>query len=167
MTRYSVLLLLAALASTAAFTQLPPAKWGINPQTISKTQLFEEKKDLVLDTNFDDINIVRLLGLNRVKKLIRKGKRDAADDATESVQVTSDVKEGLKVIIAGAPASGKGTQCELIKEKYGVTHLSTGDMLRAAVAAGSEVGTLAKEYMDAGKLVPDEVIIGVVSSSLW
>ena len=70
----------------------------------------------------------------------------------------------LKLIIAGAPASGKGTQCELIKKQYGVTHLSTGDMLRAAVVAGSEVGTLAKEYMDAGKLVPDEVIIGVVSA---
>lgn len=70
-----------------------------------------------------------------------------------------------KLIIAGAPASGKGTQCELIKEQYGVVHLSTGDMLRAAVAAGSDVGRLAKEYMDAGKLVPDEVIIGVVSAS--
>ena len=52
----------------------------------------------------------------------------------------------------------------VIKEKYGVVHLSTGDMLRAAVAAGTEVGTLAKEYMDSGKLVPDEVIIGVVSA---
>jgi adenylate kinase len=68
-----------------------------------------------------------------------------------------------KLIIAGAPASGKGTQCELIKEKYGVVHLSTGDMLRAAVAAGTEVGKMAKDFMDAGKLVPDEVIIGVVS----
>ena len=68
-----------------------------------------------------------------------------------------------KLIIAGAPASGKGTQCEIIKEKYGVVHLSTGDMLRAAVAAGTEVGKQAKDFMDAGKLVPDEVIIGVVS----
>ena len=72
-----------------------------------------------------------------------------------------------KLIIAGAPASGKGTQCELIKKTYGVTHLSTGDMLRAAVAAGSDVGKAAKEYMDAGKLVPDEVIIGVVSDRFY
>jgi adenylate kinase len=71
-----------------------------------------------------------------------------------------------KLIIAGAPASGKGTQCELIKEKYGVVHLSTGDMLRAAVAAGTEVGKQAKDFMDAGKLVPDEVIIGVVKDRL-
>jgi Adenylate kinase len=67
-----------------------------------------------------------------------------------------------KIIIAGAPASGKGTQCEKIKEAFGVIHLSTGDMLRAAVRAGSEVGREAKSYMDSGKLVPDSTIIGVV-----
>jgi hypothetical protein len=74
-------------------------------------------------------------------------------------------KEGsaaLNIIIAGAPASGKGTQCEVIKEKFGVVHLSTGDMLRAAVAAKTEVGKKAKDFMDSGKLVPDEVIIGIV-----
>lgn len=76
---------------------------------------------------------------------------------------TSQREEALRIIIAGAPASGKGTQCEIIKEKFGVVHLSTGDMLRAAVAAGTEVGQLAKEYMDSGRLVPDDVIIGVVS----
>jgi len=69
------------------------------------------------------------------------------------------------IIIAGAPASGKGTQCEGIVKDYGVVHLSTGDMLRAAVAAGTPVGVSAKEYMDAGKLVPDEVIIGVVRTA--
>eukprot|EP00956_Cyclotella_meneghiniana_P005213 scaffold6498_cov23-Cyclotella_meneghiniana.AAC.1 len=73
----------------------------------------------------------------------------------------SSKKAPPKLIIAGAPASGKGTQCEIIKEKYGVVHLSTGDMLRAAVADETEVGKLAKDYMDSGKLVPDEVIIGV------
>jgi hypothetical protein len=70
----------------------------------------------------------------------------------------------LNIIIAGAPASGKGTQCELIKDKFGVVHLSTGDMLRAAVAAGTEVGKMAKDFMDSGKLVPDDVIIGVVGT---
>lgn len=70
------------------------------------------------------------------------------------------------MIIAGAPASGKGTQCEIIKKEYGVVHLSTGDMLRAAVAEGTEVGKQAKDFMDAGKLVPDEVIIGVVADRL-
>lgn len=83
--------------------------------------------------------------------------------ATASSSDGSSSDNAPKLIIAGAPASGKGTQCEIIKEKYGVVHLSTGDMLRAAVAAETEVGMLAKDYMDSGKLVPDEVIIGVVS----
>jgi len=77
-----------------------------------------------------------------------------------------DAGSAPKLIIAGAPASGKGTQCEIIKEKYGVVHLSTGDMLRAAVSAGTDVGKQAKDFMDAGKLVPDEVIIGVVKDRL-
>lgn len=86
--------------------------------------------------------------------------------AANDVVSTTTTKAPPKIIIAGAPASGKGTQCEIIQAKYGVVHLSTGDMLRAAVAAQSEVGILAKEYMDAGKLVPDEVIIGVVKDRL-
>ena len=56
--------------------------------------------------------------------------------------------KGLKLIIAGAPASGKGTQCEVIKERYGVVHLSTGDMLREAAKDGTEVGLKAKEFMN-------------------
>jgi adenylate kinase len=71
-----------------------------------------------------------------------------------------------KIIIAGAPASGKGTQCELLKETYGVVHLSTGDILRAAVKEGTPLGAKAKGYMDKGELVPDEVIIGVVQERL-
>lgn len=162
MVHLSSLVLLTTLASTLAFTPNSMAKWGIlNQETISKTQLFEEKNSdnngVLIDTDFEGVDVVRLLGLNSVHKLIQKGAR---------ANRSSDAKSPLKLIIAGAPASGKGTQCELIKQKYGVTHLSTGDMLRAAVAAGSEVGTLAKEYMDSGKLVPDEVIIGVVQDRL-
>jgi hypothetical protein len=80
------------------------------------------------------------------------------------VRVFAEKEAGsaLNIIIAGAPASGKGTQCEVIKEKFGIVHLSTGDMLRAAVAAKTEVGVKAKDFMDSGKLVPDEVIIGIV-----
>ena len=166
------LILLGYLVTSLAFTPTPSTKWGISNK-VSTTQLFEEKNDATMDTNFEGIDVVRLLGLNRVKKLIRKSQRNAEVEeietsqpaATSGEQKADAIKSALKLIIAGAPASGKGTQCELIKKNYGVTHLSTGDMLRAAVAAGSEVGTLAKEFMDAGKLVPDDVIIGVVSGN--
>jgi adenylate kinase len=71
-----------------------------------------------------------------------------------------------QVIIAGAPASGKGTQCELIVARYGLVHISTGDMLRAAVAEGSPLGEAAKHYMDSGELVPDELVIAMLRERL-
>jgi len=70
--------------------------------------------------------------------------------------------EGRKIIISGAPASGKGTQCQLIVEKYGVKHVSTGDALRAHVRSQSELGKQAKAFMDAGDLVPDELIMNIM-----
>jgi adenylate kinase len=76
------------------------------------------------------------------------------------------VKMAPKLIVVGAPANGTGEQCKLIKQRYGVIHLSMGDVLQAAVAAGIDVGNRAKEYMDAGKLVPDEVIIEAVKERL-
>jgi len=96
---------------------------------------------------------------SRTKWAEERGYSTTLDSSADS----SSGSKAPKLIIAGAPASGKGTQCEIIKEKFGVVHLSTGDMLRAAVAAGTDVGKQAKDFMDAGKLVPDEVIIGVVS----
>eukprot|EP00276_Gloeochaete_wittrockiana_P014791 CAMPEP_0184350546 /NCGR_PEP_ID=MMETSP1089-20130417/38596_1 /TAXON_ID=38269 ORGANISM="Gloeochaete wittrockiana, Strain SAG46.84" /NCGR_SAMPLE_ID=MMETSP1089 /ASSEMBLY_ACC=CAM_ASM_000445 /LENGTH=298 /DNA_ID=CAMNT_0026683333 /DNA_START=35 /DNA_END=931 /DNA_ORIENTATION=+ len=71
-----------------------------------------------------------------------------------------------RLMIAGAPASGKGTQCELIAEKFNVTHISTGDLLRAAVQEGTELGKIAKGFMDAGELVPDDLIISMVKERL-
>ena len=79
---------------------------------------------------------------------------------------SSCVKPLHRVIIFGAPASGKGTQCAMIVARYGCVHISTGDALRAAVAAGTSVGQRAKSFMDAGQLVPDEVIIGIVKERL-
>lgn len=72
----------------------------------------------------------------------------------------------LSVIFLGAPGAGKGTQARVASEAKGIPQLSTGDMLRAAKAAGTPVGLKAKEYMDAGKLVPDEVVIGVMGERL-
>ena len=72
----------------------------------------------------------------------------------------------MKLILLGPPGAGKGTQAEILNKKIGVPTISTGNILRAAVKNGTPVGLKAKEYMDAGKLVPDEVIIGVISERL-
>ncbi|MHB8841936.1 MAG: adenylate kinase [Candidatus Aquicultor sp.] len=68
----------------------------------------------------------------------------------------------MNVILLGPPGAGKGTQAERIVNEYGLIHISTGDMLRAAVKNGTEMGLKAQEFMTAGALVPDEVVIGIV-----
>lgn len=72
----------------------------------------------------------------------------------------------MKLILLGAPGAGKGTQADIIKKTLGIPTISTGNILRAAVKNGTPTGLKAKEYMDAGKLVPDEVIIGIISERL-
>ncbi|PPD98259.1 hypothetical protein GOBAR_DD04686 [Gossypium barbadense] len=69
-------------------------------------------------------------------------------------------------MISGAPASGKGTQCELIVQKFGLVHISTGDLLRAEVSSGTEIGNKAKEFMNSGRLVPDEIVTAMVTVRL-
>ncbi|KAF2590014.1 hypothetical protein F2Q70_00039004 [Brassica cretica] len=85
---------------------------------------------------------------------------------TSTALVKCCVKEPLKVMISGAPASGKGTQCELIVQKFGLVHISTGDLLRAEVSSGTEIGNKAKEFMNSGSLVPDEIVIAMVAARL-
>jgi adenylate kinase len=72
----------------------------------------------------------------------------------------------MRLILLGGPGAGKGTQANLVKDKYQIPQISTGDMLRAALKEGTELGLKAKEYMDAGKLVPDDVIIGLVKERI-
>lgn len=68
----------------------------------------------------------------------------------------------MKIILLGAPGAGKGTQAQFIMNKFGIPQISTGDMLRAAINSGSELGQKAKSLMDTGQLVPDELIIALV-----
>ncbi|HEY3105653.1 MAG TPA: adenylate kinase [Gaiellaceae bacterium] len=72
----------------------------------------------------------------------------------------------LDIMILGPPGAGKGTQAELISEEAGIPHINTGDMYRAAVAAGNDLGAKVKPYMDKGELVPDELTIAVVRERL-
>ena len=72
----------------------------------------------------------------------------------------------MNIILFGPPGAGKGTQAQRIVDRHGVVQLSTGDMLRAAIAAGSELGLQAKSLMDEGKLVPDDVIIGMIADRM-
>ncbi len=68
----------------------------------------------------------------------------------------------MNLILLGPPGAGKGTQAKRLVEKYGIPQISTGDILRAALKAGTELGREAKKFMDAGQLVPDEVVIGII-----
>ena len=70
----------------------------------------------------------------------------------------------LNIVIFGAPGSGKGTQSEKIVEKYGINHISTGDVLRAEMKNGTELGKTAKGYIDQGQLIPDELMIDILAS---
>lgn len=72
----------------------------------------------------------------------------------------------LNIVIFGAPGSGKGTQSERIVKKFGINHISTGDVLRAEIKKGTELGKTAKGYIDQGQLLPDELIIDILASTL-
>lgn len=72
----------------------------------------------------------------------------------------------MNIVLLGAPGAGKGTQAQRLVADYGVAHISTGDLLRAAVKAQSELGVAAKKYMDAGELVPDQLVIDLVKERL-
>ena len=72
----------------------------------------------------------------------------------------------MRIILLGAPGAGKGTQAQFLMKKFGIPQISTGDMLRAAIKAGTEMGLAAKKVMDAGQLVSDEIIIGLVKERI-
>lgn len=93
-------------------------------------------------------------------------RRWTATRSSPRVSRAATSMKSMGVIIAGAPASGKGTQCARITEDFGLVHLSTGDLLRAAVKEGSDLGKEAKGFMDSGKLVPDQLVIDLIAEKL-
>ncbi|XP_009410704.2 adenylate kinase, chloroplastic [Musa acuminata AAA Group] len=106
--------------------------------------------------------------INKGRQFSSRPLRNPSAVAEQSATIVAAVKteEPLKVMISGAPASGKGTQCELIKKKYGLVHIAAGDLLRAEIASGTEKGKIAKEYMEKGMLVPDEIVVMMVKERL-
>ncbi|KAJ1992291.1 adenylate kinase [Dimargaris cristalligena] len=87
-------------------------------------------------------------------------------DASKHSASASPVSDELRMILVGPPGAGKGTQAPRIKEKFHVCHLATGDMLRAAVTAKTELGQKAKQVMDAGELVSDDIMVGLIKENL-
>jgi adenylate kinase len=86
--------------------------------------------------------------------------------AAVAIEFKTRLGNNMRLILLGAPGAGKGTQATFIKEKYNIPQISTGDMLRAAVKAGTPLGVAAKKVMDAGGLVSDDIIIGLVKDRL-
>mmetsp|Transcript_39437 Transcript_39437/g.109696 ORF Transcript_39437/g.109696 Transcript_39437/m.109696 type:complete len:331 (-) Transcript_39437:65-1057(-) len=107
-----------------------------------------------------------LLGLRATAAAASTASQRAQQRIRVSRQARGGAAEAPLVVIAGPPAAGKGTQCEKIKQKYGYVHISTGDILRENVKNGTELGVEAKKYMDAGALVPSELIVDLVKDRL-
>jgi adenylate kinase len=105
---------------------------------------------LILLTNYSDFNKLKTLLVARLIFVVQ---------ATLLLTM-------FNIILFGPPGSGKGTQSEMLIAKYGLIHLSTGDILRREITAGTPLGLEAKSIMDKGELVPDEVVIGMISSAL-
>eukprot|EP00823_Brevimastigomonas_motovehiculus_P002939 TRINITY_DN175_c0_g1_i1.p1 TRINITY_DN175_c0_g1~~TRINITY_DN175_c0_g1_i1.p1 ORF type:complete len:291 (+),score=84.82 TRINITY_DN175_c0_g1_i1:46-873(+) len=96
----------------------------------------------------------------------QKNKTPIVASKNTTVPATTAPAKSWHMIISGGPACGKGTQCDKLKAKYGVVHISTGDLLREHVSKKSELGVKAKTFMDTGKLVPDELVIDMTKERL-
>jgi adenylate kinase len=166
MVRFALLALLLLLLSVLDVTafRLNAQYSKARPMTTNRTSSFQVGAALRRQFNMKHSYSSR----SRRSRLAVPMARFATPTALHATPTSGvEVKSApLNIIIAGAPAAGKGTQCESIVSQFGVIHLSTGDILRAAVKAQTPLGVEAKGFMDAGQLVPDSLIIGVICDRL-
>lgn len=116
------------------------------------------------------LSVAQSLQLRERKDLPKMGQELAdvstADLVAEMERRVASAKDRKHLILVGPPGSGKGTQAPMLKDKYCLCHLATGDMLRAAVRAGTPLGVEAKKVMDAGALVSDEIVVGLIRENI-
>ncbi|CAK9168322.1 unnamed protein product [Ilex paraguariensis] len=143
-------------ASAAAAATISPSSMSVKLQDTSQFSISRGQISLWPSVHCDE-SLIR-----------RRSHKSPSPNALSLLVVASTANKGepLKIMISGAPASGKGTQCELITKKYELVHIAPGDLLRAEVAAGTENGRCAKEYMENGQLVPDEIVVMMVKDRL-
>ncbi|KAL9345125.1 hypothetical protein Peur_062800 [Populus x canadensis] len=140
--------------------------WGVNGKGTPEQPCSSSKSSQILfssNLSFCYSNIRYCLSLRSHQTLLSTRFNETKNSA---FVVASAKADPLKIMISGAPASGKGTQCELITKKYGLVHIAAGNLLRAEIASGSENGKRAKEYMEKGQLVPNEIVVMMVKERL-
>ncbi|KAB1204755.1 Adenylate kinase 2, chloroplastic [Morella rubra] len=131
-----------------------------SPYNPNSTKLLFSQVSFLSNDSFLSLRFERSLTRSRPKQT------PLSNAPNFTVLAAAKKPEPLKIMISGAPASGKGTQCELITQKYGLVHVAAGDLLRAEVAADSENGRQAKEFMEKGQLVPDKIVVMMVKERL-
>eukprot|EP00270_Netrium_digitus_P018851 TRINITY_DN7257_c0_g1_i2.p1 TRINITY_DN7257_c0_g1~~TRINITY_DN7257_c0_g1_i2.p1 ORF type:complete len:649 (-),score=216.76 TRINITY_DN7257_c0_g1_i2:222-2132(-) len=166
-------------SSLSPSCRCPPPPHPVRPNCLRPRQAVVGNKDKFISssTHFQQFSLDGLF-LKQKQQLQSGGAFQVKATIGEMVPAQKQQQEGggeekraeqprpMRVIISGAPASGKGTQCAEIVNKFGLAHVSAGDLLRAEVAMETEYGKRVKEYMDRGSLVPDDVVIPIVKSRL-
>lgn len=148
-----------SLAKPAIYQTSPTRSrpWGVlSADTVLSTEVYEDRKS-------HEDHYTETIAKSQVNaKITEVG--DLIQNIPTDIRLSK--RQPPKIIIMGGPASGKGTQCTHIVATYGLVHLSTGDMLRDSIQRGDYIGIMAQKFMDAGQLVPDEIIIQMVLSRI-